>query len=160
MAAAEGQNADLPAENRRSIKNFFKKPKFHLKYTNYFIGGGLLSLAGTAIVIQRKLEDVDVLLNSPEATGLGGQVQIYDALAGVTQVAFIGFASFVVFACILALIMSHRIAGPMIAIVAYIDELRKGNYNYARELRKRDELKPIHEGLQALAADLKGKSRR
>ena len=51
--------------------------------------------------------------------------------------------------------MSHRIAAPMVEIVAYIDELKKGNYYYARELRQRDELKPIQERLQELAVELR-----
>ena len=152
---AEAKKAERAEVNGRKLKNFFRKPQYQIKYSNYLIAGGLLSICATASFIQLKLVEVDDLLNSPDAVGFGAQVQIYDALADVAQLAFMGFAGFVVYACILSLIMSYRIAGPMVAILAYIDELKKGNYTYPRELRKSDELKPIHEGLEELGVALR-----
>lgn len=154
---AKEKKAQRASANRRKLQSFFRKPEYQIKYTNYLIGGGLLSICATALFIQFKLAEVDALLNSPEAVGFGGQVQIYDALADVAQLSFIGFAGFVVYACAIGLLMSHRVAGPMVAIIASINELKKGNYNYARELRKRDELKPIQESLQELAVKLRNK---
>jgi len=56
-----------------------------------------------------------------------------------------------------AIVISHRIAGPMHAIVLYINELRRGNYDSKRGLRPFDELRPIMDELNGLAEDLKNK---
>ena len=43
----------------------------------------------------------------------------------------------------------------MIAIDAYIDEMKRGNYEYRRELRRHDELGPILDNLKQLSRQLK-----
>ena len=46
----------------------------------------------------------------------------------------------------------------MISIVAFIDELKKGNYGFKRKLRRGDELVPISNSLHELAQLLLRKS--
>jgi signal transduction histidine kinase len=53
--------------------------------------------------------------------------------------------------------VSHRIAGPVVAITAFIEELKKGNYDYGRNLRPNDELTLIMDALHDLAPTLKEK---
>jgi hypothetical protein len=55
------------------------------------------------------------------------------------------------------LMVSHRIADPVVAISAFIEELKKSNYDYGRNLRPGDELTLIMDGLHELRAVLKGK---
>ena len=48
----------------------------------------------------------------------------------------------------------HLVSPATIAILAYIEELRKGNYEHKRELREGDELKSIMDALHTLAKEL------
>ncbi|MEM9622345.1 MAG: hypothetical protein AAF993_11890, partial [Pseudomonadota bacterium] len=102
-----------------------------------------------------RLKAIDGLLSGDAELGLGGHVPIYDAFTDIATFALAGFVLFVIFACVLAVIINHRIAGPSIALVACIEQMRNGNYDYARELRKNDELVQIHEALRDLNAALR-----
>ena len=51
--------------------------------------------------------------------------------------------------------MSHRVAGPQVAIMDYIEALKVGNYDYNRDLRSKDELAQIMEALKELGPVLK-----
>lgn len=54
-----------------------------------------------------------------------------------------------------SLFLSHRTAGPIIAIKRYIRSLKEGNYDASIELRDGDELKEIASDLQDFAKVMK-----
>ena len=91
--------------------------------------------------------------------GVGGHIPVYDAFTDITTIALAGFCCFFAYACIVSLILSHRVAGPMTAIIACIEEYGQGNYDFKRELRGNDELEPIHDALQDLGRALKDQQR-
>ncbi len=150
---------DAPKRNRRRLKNFFIKPKYQMKYAFHQIFSGLVFFAVTAGIVHKKLALVDLLMSKTRVMDLATQVQISQVYADIATTFMIGFACFVVYASLLILIMSHRVSGPMVAIVATIEQLIKGNYGYKRTLRHRDELGPIQEHLQELSVQLKAKER-
>lgn len=63
----------------------------------------------------------------------------------------------IVGAILYGVVISHRIAGPMFAIIKYIKDLKAGNFDNPRLLRPYDELKPIMDELQDLANTIKPK---
>ncbi|NJL25251.1 MAG: hypothetical protein HC902_08770 [Calothrix sp. SM1_5_4] len=69
------------------------------------------------------------------------------------------FLSVILMLCLLAayflFFISVRIFGPQVAVLRFIEQLRSGNYEAFRPLRKDDELKEIMDALQKLAADLR-----
>ncbi len=149
-----------PAKSRRQLKNFFGSSRYQLRYINWTVSGAFVIMVTTVGLIHYRLKQVDGLLNSAGVVdaanpGLGSHVPIYDAFVDITSLALGGFVLFVLFACWVALIMNKRVAGPTVALVAYIEQMRNGNYDYERALRKNDELKPIHEALQDLNSALK-----
>ena len=83
------------------------------------------------------------------------QVQISQLYADTATTFMIGFVVFLTYAGLLILVMSHRVSGPMIAIVDTIEQLIKGNYGYKRPLRHGDELMPIQEHLHELSVRLR-----
>ena len=97
-----------------------------------------------------KLAEVDMLLRGNHVTNAFVQGQIQEAYSDIIEYALVGFAGYVAFTFVYSMIMSHRISGPIIAIVAFVDELIKGNYAYQRNLRPRDELSPIMTRLKKL----------
>jgi methyl-accepting chemotaxis protein len=153
-------SADLPvgaagvSRQRRSMKNFFVKPKFQLKYGYYMVAGGFAFFGSTAAYVHYKLAQIEVLLNQHPVMTPMGQNLVAEIHSDITSATLIGFASYVIFSFIYSLLLSHRVSGPMIAITQTIEQLQNGNYSYRRNLRKGDELGPIMDGLHDLAANL------
>jgi nitrogen fixation/metabolism regulation signal transduction histidine kinase len=54
--------------------------------------------------------------------------------------------------------ISHRYAGPGVAILNYIERIKAGDLESDRELRKNDEFQAIMKALNGLAENLKNKS--
>ena len=82
-----------------------------------------------------------------------------DLMAQCFQVDLLGFAVCIIFSFVFALVMSHRIAGPQVAIKAYIEALKEGNYDYDRGLRPSDELTEIMAAPRDLEPVLKARDR-
>ena len=108
-------------------------------------------------MVYRKLALIDLLIAKTRVMDVATQVQISQVYADTATTFMIGFAVSVTYAGLLILVMSHRVSGPMIAIVDTIEQLIKGNYGYKRALRHGDELIPIQEHLQELSVRLKVK---
>ncbi len=144
--------------NKRKLKNFFIKPKFQLKYTYYQVAAGFSFFGTTVFLINRKLMEIDVVLQNNVVIDALIQRQLHNLYTDITKITLIGFVSYVAFTFVYAMVMTHRVSGPMIAIVAFIDELKKGNYGFKRKLRRADELVPISESLHELAQLLLRKS--
>lgn len=144
------------SRSRRRFKNFLVKPTHQISYGYFVIGSSFLFFGVTALLIRRKLTQIDALLNQGPEVMVPG-MQLTDLFADVTGTAMFGFFAYVLFCCVYAMLISHRVAGPMTAIIDFIGQLQQGNYFYKRELRRHDELKPIHGALQRLAAVLRDK---
>lgn len=83
------------------------------------------------------------------------QSRVNDLMLESVQFSLLGFSVFILLSFIFALMISHRIAGPQVAIKAYIAALKEGDYDYERNLRSRDELNEIMEALKDLKPALK-----
>ena len=144
--------------NKRRLKNFFVKPKFQLKYTYYQVAAGFAFFGTTVFLINQKLIEIDVVLQNNVVIDALIRQQLHNIYTDVTKITLIGFASYVAFTFVYAMLLTHRVSGPMISIVAFIDELKKGNYGFERKLRRGDELVPISTSLHELAQSLRRKS--
>ena len=100
----------------------------------------------------RTVRDV---MNNSVATDFSVQSRISDHMFEIAQISMLGFAAFAIASLIFALMVSHRIAGPIVAITTFIGELKKGNYDYPRSLRPGDELTLIMDALHELRDSLK-----
>ena len=141
--------------NRRQLKNFFVKPRYQLQYVNWFIFGAFASLVTTVGLIHYRLSEVDHLLNASVDATATSQIPVYHAFSDITMIALAGFVAFTLFACGLAILINHRVSGPMIALVACLEGLKQGKYTDIRPLRTNDELMPIHDAIADLGRHLK-----
>ena len=124
------------------------------------IAAGFAFFGTTVYFVQKKLTEIDVLLRDNQIIDAIVRSQILDRYSDITQITLGGFAGYVTFTFIYALVLTHRVSGPIMSIVAFIDELKKGNYGYARNLRRGDELVPIMSRLQELARVLSNLGKR
>ncbi len=125
--------------------------------------GGVFIFGLAIFLVNFKLAEIDVLMNqeqmSAQATFMqvDAQVQINWLYAEIVTIFMASFAIHVVYACLLMLLVTHRVTGPVVAILDIIKQFSKGNFSYRRPLRNNDELVPIHEQLQELSESLVAK---
>ena len=141
----------------RKISNFLLTPKFQLKLTYYYIGVGMTIIISTSVAIFYKMTVIRDIMNNSVLTDFGSQSKISEEMFVVAQISLLGFVAFAIASFIFALMVSHRIAGPIVAVTAFIDELKKGNYSYGRKLRPSDELKSVMDNLHELQSELRDK---
>lgn len=142
------------SEQKRQLKNILVN-RFQLRLCMYFLVSGLVFFGAIVVVAYQKLMSVRALMNQNPTMDFQVQTQVNDLMFETVQFTLAGFVAYIVFTSVFALIMSHRIAGPVIAITAFIEQLRDGNYDYKRNLRPRDELTEIMDALKELAPALK-----
>jgi len=142
---------------QRKISNFMLTPKFQLKLTYYYIGMGLAIIFSTVAGVYLKMMQIQDVMNNSLPTDFSAQSTITEITFQIAQISMVGFVAFAIASFVFALMVSHRIAGPIVAITAYIEEMIKGNYEYGRKLRPDDELTLIMDGLHELNAVLKDK---
>ncbi|MCH8256355.1 MAG: hypothetical protein IIA75_00370 [Proteobacteria bacterium] len=144
------------SRSNRKISNFLLTPKFQLKLTYYYIGVGGAIIIATGATVFYKMTVIRDIMNTSIVTDFGAQSKISEQMFFIAQISLVGFVAFAIASFIFALLVSHRIAGPVVAITAVINELKKGNYNYGRKLRPNDELTLIMDNLHELKAVLAG----
>ena len=142
-------------KNERRISNFLVTPKFQLKLSYYYMAVGVAIIVVTGNVVYYKMMIVQDIMNNSLVTDFSAQSRITEHMVQIGQVSWVGFVAFAIASFTFALLVSHRIAGPALAITHYINELKKGNFEYGRRLRPNDELTVIMDNLHELNDVLK-----
>jgi|TARA_Y100000310_G_C20692215_1_gene823082 signal transduction histidine kinase len=145
------------SRKNRKLRNLVVNPHFQLKLSLYYIASGLVIIGAMIILIYGRLMDVRDMMNRGELMSFETQNEINEIMFQVVEISLLGFIAFIIFSFVFALIISHRIAGPVVAICAFIDALKEGDYDYPRKLRPHDELVPIMDRLHELAPILREK---
>lgn len=146
------------SRKQRKLRNLLVTPRFQLKLSFYYIACGLVIIGIMVGLIFNKLMTVRDLMNESPVMDFQIQTRVNELMFDTVQISLLGFLAFIIFSFVFALVVSHRIAGPVIAIRAYIAQLKAGNYEYQRNLRPHDELKEIMDDLHDLAPVLKEKT--
>ncbi len=146
------------SKNDRKVRNILLTPKFQLKLTYYYIGTGILIILATGAGVFYKMMVVRDIMNNAISTEFSSQSLVSEQIFQIAQISLLGFVAFAGLSFVFALLVSHRVAGPIVAITAYIRELRKGNYEYDRKLRPNDELTLIMDELHELNEVLKSRA--
>ncbi|MEK6554307.1 MAG: hypothetical protein AABZ31_03625 [Bdellovibrionota bacterium] len=142
---------------KRSIKNFILNPKMQLRISLYFVAFGFGISAFMTFIFFTQVQQIEVLINSISGMPLEQQVEIGRLLNSLVKISILFFFVFMIASVLYGLLVSHRIAGPMYAIMSYIEDLKKGHYDSGRKLRDYDELGPVMDALHELSAQLKNK---
>ena len=146
-------------QNQRALKNILSQPKFKLSVSMYFVIIGGLILNIIAFFTLHANGRVLDLMNKSLPMDFQTQMRINALTVESVQVVLFGFVVFIIFSFFFALVVSHRIAGPQVAIKAYIDALKEGNYDYERNLRLKDELDEIMTALRELKPVMEDRDR-
>ncbi len=142
---------------QRKLKNLLIAPRFQIRLCLYYAISGCVFLGVAVAFAMQRLLEVQSLMNANPVMDFAVQSRVNQLMFETVQFSLFGFVAYIAFTSAFALIISHRIAGPVVAIVAFIDALKNGNYTLTRQLRPNDELKEIMSGLHELAEQLRGK---
>ncbi len=144
-------------EQKRAARNFIVNWPLQSRIIYYFIAFSLGIVGLMMVFLNSHIITIHELVSNVPGMPMSAQLQIDVVLAKMLSTA-LGFLLIAVVGSLLyAVIISHRVAGPMFAIIKYIDSLKAGNYDDQRNLRPYDELKPIMDSLQDLSKNLKNK---
>ena len=163
MSTTQSPRPQAPNSDRRRLKHFFVKPKYQMKYSNWYIRGAFITLVATTLLVHHILSDITPLLSLDSrelAAQDGALVEIYAAFTNVIMIALAGFVIFTLYACGLAILLNHRVSGPVLALVDRIEQIQAGRYTNPRDLREHDELKPISDALDDLEQSLQSSQSR
>jgi HAMP domain-containing protein len=144
-------------KEQRSIVNFFKTAGLSKNYYISVFAGGVAFVGILMTYASTQLSQVSAMSEYITDPHIAAAFQ--ERLLTVALLFFVSFMFFVVSTVFYMIMMGQRVGGAIIAIVAYIGELKSGNYDAKRELRKNDELGAIMLALRELADSLKNKKR-
>jgi len=144
-------------EHARSLKNIVINRSMQTRIGFYFIALSLALIGLMMMVMNSYFGDLRSLVaNAPDLS-----LAIQNDVSGIIDRLIVIHTGFLfialIFVSLYSLFISHRIAGPMYAILKYIEELKAGNYDNKRYLRAFDELAPVMQALQDLGDHLKNK---
>lgn len=144
---------------KRRWRNYLLNRQFQLKFSLYFIAIVLAVVGVMMASIFSLLLDLRLKILEFYGADITLQAHIDKAVFEITIISLLILAGFSVMSFFYSLIITHRIAGPIMVICRYIDDLKAGKYEGNRHLRYHDELKPIMTGLNELAEILKQNQR-
>lgn len=128
------------------------------RLTLYVLAYGLC-LSGVMLLILNSYaaQIREIVMLAPNLS-MTTQLNIDSAISSMILVALLFLIVAVLATIAFGVIVTHRIAGPMHAILAYIALLREGKFDQRRPLRPTDELVPVMNALNELADHLNTKS--
>lgn len=142
---------------RRKISNYISSATLSKRYHYRLM---FLSLAFMAVVlwyILQVIKEITEKVSFVAANDAVAAEYIYESVNHLLIVTTLSFIVYFLFSILFVLFIEQRVGGPTVAILKYIEELKKENYDYVRPLRSGDELESIMEALKDLQATLKEK---
>ena len=139
----------------RRLKNFLIDPHYQLKYILYFTSLAVAIWGGAFAWLVFNVDSFFTWLTKSESANPDLLLQIHQLSDSIIWISLGTLFLFLILSSLLAILVTHRVAGPMVAINKVIEDMTDGNYNSTRPLRKYDELESIAENLKALQDKLK-----
>lgn len=146
-------------EYKRTVKNYLINRPMQMRMSYYFVSISLALVGAGVVYLNYNMSIVRAQIAQIQGLPYSFQMAIESRMSAMLYFSLGFLILTVIFNLIYGIYISHRVAGPMYAIVQYIENLREGNFDEKRTLRPTDELRPIMQALHDLAGDLKAKSK-
>ena len=142
---------------KRSYKNFLINPSFQIRVGFYFTALSLALIGLMMALMNAHLMDIKITVSNLPDIPVTAIQYIDESLSRLFKIAILFLGASLVGTIVYSIVISHRIAGPMYAILQYLDDLKTGNMDAKRTLRPYDELAPIMDSLQEFVEKVKNK---
>ena len=159
-APAPGVAARAGREQRR-LRNFLLDAPLQLRLASYLLTVGVGLSLGLGFLLFRAYDETSrvIALGDPEAgDSIARALQSEDRL----RLVLLAAALFAVMVCLVAIavVISHRIAGPAFALARTCRQIAAGHLAPARPLRPRDLLVDLGKDVAAMVDALRARERR
>ena len=141
--------------NKRNFKNYLINPSFQLRISVYFSIAAFAATSFVMFVFYKKFTAIRTLLVGTSDIPVSIQMAVDGIMYDFMRISMFSFLIMILGIVVVGVLVTHRIAGPMYAILAFIEDLKRGNYDSQRNLRPYDELSPIMDSLKELAKTIK-----
>ncbi len=134
------------------MKRLFKRRRYLVegKFQLKFAGMILLFMFAVALFSSLTIYYNTWMLLGEKLANVYPQGRLAGILKQANFVLFMRLLLIAPLVCVLAIVLSHRIAGPIFRIKKTLDEAVKGDYSKRLYLRKTDELKDVAESINNL----------
>lgn len=139
---------------RRSKRNYFPEPKFQLRFLGLLIGGLTIQTVVTWALVTYFVRENYTLLVKFGALDQELTQILYRELAILVAGISASFLLFLVGACGLGVIFSHRIAGPIYALKRTIRNILDGK-DVELNFRNRDEFRELVDSFNEMVRRLR-----
>lgn len=147
------------SKNARNIHQFLIQPFQQIRIGIYFILLSLVFMFASAYIFFDITYDqhanVMKIFNVVETATKWDLVANDVVIRGLIKVSIL-LIGYSIATFIIAVLLTHRIYGPLVSISNFLDLLIKGDYSKRVTIRKKDELKELVSKLNKLAESLEG----
>ncbi len=148
------QGGDME-KSRRSLTNFIKTARLSKRYHVSLLFGSLIFVALMTFYFAHTVTGVAARVSALSGQNELNVLSIYSDLNSLFLIFVASMLVYLLWVFIFVIRMEQRISGPNLAILKVIEEIKNGNYDHRRKLRKADELQDIMAALEDLAVSLK-----
>lgn len=141
--------------HQRKIRNLLIDRKFQIKSALFISGAAVCSLAALFAVFMQRLHQLSMNILEVTASEAVVSTLISKALRDLSVMTLWTIVIAAVILFLLSIVFTHRVAGAARGIQNYINDLRNGDYETNRQLRKHDYLQNIMMDLRRFARELK-----
>ena len=132
-------------------KRYFVERKLQMRFARFVLS---FMLAGCAVTGIAAFYATFMVL-SDKLVGIYPQSRLAEIFSSLYGPLFLALAVVTPVIFYAAIVLSHRVAGPLPKIYQALRDIGTGNFDIYITLRKKDELKELAETINAMAAQLK-----
>jgi len=147
MDLRESDVGELSGRHNRSVKHLLLDRRFQLKYVAMIVGVATLISAVLGAFLYQKVRENSRMLELEAAADALFQEQLAAQDWEILLSIALAFVAFLVALALLALLVTHRMAGPIYVMSRHVRTLAKGRIPAVRQLRKGDEFGELYEEL-------------
>lgn len=158
MAGSEVQNSEWGKKQRR-WHNLLLDRRFQLKYTAMIVGVATLVSVVLGVFLMSTVRENSRMLKLEADFDAVLQSQLADSDARVAWVLVAAFVAFNVVLAVVAVMITHRMAGPIFVMGRYVREIGEGRLPRVRKLRKGDEFVELVDTMSHAVRELEQRTR-
>lgn len=143
---------------RRKASNYFANATLSKRYHYRLVFASLLFLTMVMLYLTGLMREITLQVSFIAANDPVAAESIYNSLNHFFIIACLAFFIYFLFSVLFVVVLEEKVGGPTVAILKFIEELKKENFEYQRNLRTGDELDSIMNSLKELQEQLKAKA--
>jgi signal transduction histidine kinase len=147
-------------KKQRRMRHLLLNRRFQLKYTAMIVGIASLVSIVLGVYLMEMIRENSRMLKLEAEFDEVLQAQLSDADARVAAVLIGSFLFFNIVLGVLAVFITHRMAGPIFVMQRYVRELGQGKLPKVRKLRKGDEFVELVDTMSETVKMLEANTRR